>query len=149
MDFAAIQNQRRLHAVLKRKRDEARQREKDDARAAAEAEEARKDKERLDAIAKTKRQVEAMLVTIEQGIRTFGYVPGVTTSDLRAWFAKTYTGGKLNAEIFSAALKKGIEDRRLKYGERRGKLDINSFLINVEVGAVIALQLRLAFPSSE
>ena len=133
MEFAAIQSQRRLQGVLQKKRDEARRRkEAAEKRSRVEAE-AKAEAERLEAAAQKKRQVESMLVMIEQGIRTFGYVAGVTTAQIRAFFAATYAGVKINDELFRAALQKGVHDRRLRHGTRRGKLDVNSYLLFEEV----------------
>ena len=134
MDFALIQSRRRLQSVLEKKREEARRRKAEAARQAAEdaAEEA--ERQRVAAVEKKKRQVENLLVMIEQGIRTFGYTVGVSTTQIRNWFAKTYAGTKLNDELFRKALRKGIEERRLKHGTtRRKELDVNSYLINEEV----------------
>lgn len=133
MEFAAIQSQRRLQGVLQKKREEARRRkEAAEKKSRAEAE-AKAEADRLEAAVKKKRQVESMLVMIEQGIRTFGYVEGVTTTQIRSFFAATYVGMKINDELFRAALQKGVHDRRLRHGTRRGKLDVNSYLLFEEV----------------
>jgi len=145
MDFHAIQTRRRLEGTLQRKKEEAARRKREAARKAEERAQAEAEKKRRDAVQQKKNRIEKLLQLCEQGIRSFGIVPGVPTSKLRKWFEANFSGMKLDNELFRQALKKGIDEKRLKIGKRNGKPDINCYLINGQVSTMSALPQTILF----